>query len=83
MTVDCVLLLYESLAATEPSKQVDVALHFLEFLLVAFGSLAVPLAVGCEVLAVLRFSVKLLGELVGGKTIRSRGRGGKKLAKFL
>lgn len=74
---------FELLAATEPSKQVDVALHFLEFFLVAFGCLAIPLAVGCEVLAILRFSVKLLGELVGGKNIRSRGRSGKNLAEFL
>lgn len=81
--VDCVLLLYESLAATEPPKQVDVALHFLEFLLVAFGGLAIPLAVGLEFLPILRFSVEFLGELVGGKTIRSRWRGGNNLAEFL
>ena len=81
--VDCVLLLYESLAATEPPKQVDVTLHFLEFLLVALGSLAIPLAVGLKFLTILRFSVKLLSELVGGKTIRSRWRGGDNLAEFL
>jgi len=81
--VDCVLLLYESLAATEPPKQVDVALHFMEFLLVAFGGLAIPLAVGLEFLTILRFSVEFLGELVGGKNIRSRRRGGDNLAEFL
>lgn len=74
---------FESLTATEPSKQVDVALHFLEFLLVAFGCLAIPLAVGREVLTILRFSVKLLSELVGGKNIRSRWRGRENLAEFL
>lgn len=74
---------YYSLAATEPSKQVDVALHFLEFLLVALGSLAIPLAVGLEFLTILRFLVELLSELVGGKTIRSRWRGGNNLAEFL
>jgi hypothetical protein len=81
--VDCVLLLYESLAATKPSKQVDVALHFLEFLLVTLGSLAIPLAVGLEFLTILRFSVELLSELVGGKTICSRWRSGDNLAEFV
>ena len=74
---------YYSLAATEPPKQVDVALHFLEFLLVAFGGLAVPLAVGLKFLTILRFSVELLSELVGGKNICSRWRGGDNLAEFL
>jgi hypothetical protein len=61
-----------SLAATEPTKQIDVTLHFLQLLLVAFCCQAVPLAVSLMLLSIVRFSVKVVSQLVSGKNL-SRG----------
>lgn len=63
-------------AATEPSKQVDITLHFLEFLLVTLSCSPIPLAVTLKLLPMVRFSVKFMSDLVGGKIICWRWRCG-------
>ncbi len=51
-------------SATEPTENVKISLHFLEFLLMLLGCSVVPLTVTFEFFAVLNFGVKLANNLL-------------------
>jgi hypothetical protein len=57
------------LAATEPTKDVNVTLHFLKLLPMTFRCHPIPLTVALMLLPVLRFLVKFVSQLVSGKII--------------
>jgi hypothetical protein len=54
-------------SATEPSEDIQISLHFLQFLLVLLGCSIIPLAIEIKFLTVLNFVVKLADNLVSLK----------------